>query len=125
MGNGSCHRVILVCGLSLACLPALWGCKVVRKWFSPADEIELSSIETLDADESLDRQGLGIRLLVVDDTNYDAPRALRAYPSLGDERVASAWSRWGFRAVEVPVGDIDPLLAGLRPVLKCPSACKI
>lgn len=108
--------MIVACGLSLACLPALWGCKVVRKWFAPADEIELSSIETLDADESLDRQGLGIRLLVVDDTNYDAPRALRAYPALRDDRVASAWSRWGFRAVEVPIGDIDPLLAGLRPV---------
>lgn len=116
MGDQTRHRVILACGLALACLPALSGCKAVRKWLAPADAIELTPSESVDSSESTDRQGLGIRLLVVDDTNYDAPRALRAYPMVRDERVASQWSRWGYRIVEVPVEDIDPMLAALRPV---------
>lgn len=116
MGNATRHRVILACGLALAFLPALPGCKAVRKWLAPADAIELTPSESPDSSELTDRQGLGIRLLVVDDTNYDAPRALRAYPMVRDERVASQWSRWGYRIVEVPVEDIDPMLSSLRPV---------
>lgn len=108
--------MILTCGLALTAIPALSGCKAVRKWFSPTDQIELGVVETLEEGEALNRQGLGIQLLVVDDTGYDAPRALRAYPPLRDERVESTWARWGFRVVEVPVDDVDPILSSLRTV---------
>ena len=104
------------CAFALACVPALSGCRGSGTWFNPSNEIELNTIETAESSASSDRQGLGIRLLVIDDTNYDAPRALRAYPLLRDERVRESWSRWGFRIVEVPIDDIDPMLDSFRPV---------
>lgn len=116
MGNTARHGVILACGLALVCIPALTGCKSVRKWFAPADAIELNTEETSGSTQSSDRQGLGIQLLVIDDTNYDAPRALRSYPQLRNDRVRESWSRWGFRIVEVPIDDIDPMLDSFRPV---------
>jgi hypothetical protein len=116
MDDRSRHCVLLLCGLTLACAAALPGCKAVRKWFFPSDQIELGTVETLEEGESLERQGLGIQLLVVDDTGYDAPRALRAYPPIGDEAVALSWARWGFRVVQVPVEEVNPILASLRTV---------
>ena len=104
------------CAFALACVPALSGCRGSGTWFNPSNEIELNTIETAESSAPSDRQGLGIRLLVIDDTNYDAPRALRAYPQLRDERVRESWSRWGFRIVEVPIDDIDPVLDSFRPV---------
>lgn len=116
MDKRVCHRVSVACGLVLGLSLALPGCKAVRKWFPPADEIEIAQEQATATPDAVGREGLGVRLLVVDDTDYDAPRALRGYPGLRDESVRSRWARWGFRIVEVPVGDVDAILGSLRPV---------
>lgn len=74
-----------------ACLGAP-GCRMVQRikgWFHPADDIELTQAPAgegvLDRRQAIkeaqfapqsDRQGLEVRLMVVDDTMYDAPRLL-------------------------------------------------
>lgn len=116
MGNHRAIRFVFVCGLSLAASGALPGCKAVRKWFAPADDVGLAESPAVTGTSPLERQGLGVQMLVVDDTDYDAPRALRGYPALRDTAIQSRWSSWGFRIIEVPVGDVEMVLASLRAV---------
>ncbi len=123
------HVLTLVLLTGFACAPA--GCKAVGNWFSPAEEVELGGVSAGSADlrtrvsdaELTDpdaRRGLEVRMLVVDDTNYDAPRMLNAFPvdqaSLIDVRTQGEWARWGFRVVEVPLAQLEDSLAQLRPV---------
>jgi len=109
-------------------LCTLPGCKLVRKWFSPAEQatlgdpnpIERMSDATLSDPDS--RQGLEVRMLVVDDTNYDTARMLNALvtspeaQSQFDEQTLSTWSQWGFRLVAIPLDQLDSSLAALTPV---------
>lgn len=116
MRNNAIIRVALACGLALALSAAPAGCKAVRKWFAPAEGIALGDPDAAPASSPRERQGLGVRLLVVDDTDYDAARSLRGYAPLRDASVQSRWARWGFRVVEVPVGDVEMLISSLRAV---------
>ncbi len=109
-------RVTLACGLALTLSAAPSGCKAVRKWFAPAEGITLGEADAAPVPAPRERQGLGVHLLVVDDTDYDAARALRDYAPLRDASVQSRWARWGFRVVEVPVGDVEMLISSLRAV---------
>jgi|GEM_PF-1459970 len=131
-----------LCVFGLVCAP---GCKVVR-YFFPAEEISLAANEnqgspnTLEGGsfvESGNDRGLEIRMWVVDDTNWDGPRALMPYvqmPDLDsgmdaigadvgsqiespiDAQTIERWKRWGFRLVLVPTDEIDSVLNALRPV---------
>ena len=131
-----------LCVLGLVCAP---GCKVVR-YFFPAEEISLAandatgSPNTLEGGsliESGNDRGLEIRMWVVDDTNWDGPRALRPYVQMPDSdsgmdamgadagpqiespidaQTIERWKRWGFRLVLVPINEIDTVLKALRPV---------
>lgn len=109
-------RVSLACGLAFGLSAAPLGCKAVRKWFAPAEGIALGEPDAAPVSTPRERQGLGVRLLVVDDTDYDAARALRGHAPLRDASVQSRWARWGFRVVEVPVGDVEMLISSLRAV---------
>ncbi len=64
-------------------------------------------------------RGLEVRLWVVDDTHWDAARALSAGLStempIEPERI-ERWSDWGFRIVAIPVDRVDGFLGQLRPV---------
>lgn len=117
------HAVFLALGAALLAAP---GCKVVRKWFSPAEQVELgtpdavSTVNEAALSDPQTRRGLEVRMLVVDDTNYDAPRMLRGFEtgSAGtiDEQTRARWASWGFRIVEVPIDQLDAALATLTPV---------
>ncbi|MBM92897.1 MAG: hypothetical protein CMJ35_15005 [Phycisphaerae bacterium] len=126
MRDGVRHLLFLAVGsLMLSAAP---GCKVVGGWFSPADEAELGDPQptNLVSDASIvnreTRQGLEVRLLVVDDTNYDTARALRGIEAASagsgpvDAQTRALWSRWGFRIVAVPLDQLDTTLGSLRPV---------
>ncbi len=136
--------------VALALLPAapLPGCRLakrVRAWFRPAEEVELARADgeppaPLSGSEAVrassfapegDRSGLEVRLMVVDDTRYDAPRLLEelmrspAAPRDGsapgegeiDEPTRRRWAAWGFRLIPVPAEAVEPLLDALTPVL--------
>lgn len=126
MRDAARHAVLtLLCASVLSAAP---GCKVVRKWFNPAEEAALAEPDpaqrvqdaTLTDPEA--RQGLEVRLLVVDDTNYDAPRMLSAFAQSDetadaiDPSVRRNWSSWGFRFIPVPIGRLDAALEQLTPV---------
>ena len=115
----------------LLCAP---GCKVVG-YFFPSDQIELGSGDAtgFDAPEPIDSvstRGLEVRLWVVDDTDWTAPRLLASlmdHEQTGgqtgeqaNEVISEAdrkqWAQWGMRLLAIPVNEIDGLLAGLRPV---------
>ncbi|MBL4699184.1 MAG: hypothetical protein JKX70_10160, partial [Phycisphaerales bacterium] len=115
------------------------GCKVINYYF-PSSEIELAteSFDQGDAPEpinSVSTRGLEVRLWVVDDTHWAAPRKLLGYlhpqgddefnnessvSSLGANTLTQAinpqWAQWGFRFVAVPIGEVDEFLGALRPV---------
>ena len=120
------HVVLwLLCACVLCAAP---GCRVVRKWFSPAQEAALADPDPIERvqDATLSdpdaRQGLEVRLLVVDDTNYDAPRVLNAFAQQSDSTdvidptLARIWSEWGFRFIPVPIERLDEALGKLTPV---------
>lgn len=102
------------------------GCKAVRKFFSPADQVELGSADPVSTmnqatlSDPQSRRGLEVRMLVVDDTNYDAPRLLRNFDSQTasgfDAQTRARWEDWGFRLVEVPMNQLEPMLSELTPV---------
>lgn len=115
----------LLCACVLCAAP---GCRVVRGWFSPAQEAALADPDPIERvqDATLSdpdaRQGLEVRLLVVDDTNYDAPRVLDAFAPQSDSAdvieptLARTWSAWGFRFIPVPIERLDEALDKLTPV---------
>ena len=122
------HAVLPVCVLGLLGMP---GCRVMKKWFNPADDAELvdtgvgsgnalTTVQDAQLSDPETRQGLEVRLLVVDDTLYDAPRALFGLPvpeaSAVDPQTRDTWARWGFRMVEVPVEELGSVLGSMRPV---------
>ena len=117
-------RQLVLLGLASAILITP-SCKAVGKWFAPAEQTEIPDAPTIASESQLAdpeaRQGLEVRMLVVDDTDYDAPRALRPFiqPS-GDTsvepRVRDAWESWGLRLIEVPVDQLDSTLAAMRVV---------
>jgi hypothetical protein len=91
------------------------GCKHITK----SDDVSTEGIEIIDAESNVassDRRGIDVQLMVVDDTDYDTPRALHTHQGLQDDLVRSRWAQWGFRLVEVPRSDIESLLGSLRPV---------
>lgn len=117
----------IVVSCLVAVLLSVPGCKAVRKWFSPADQVELAPLDTRSAltqttlSDPQARRGLEVRMLVVDDTGYDAPRLLRDFergstPNAIDPATRERWADWGFRIVEVPVDQLDTALSSLRPV---------
>lgn len=117
------HAVLLSLGVVLV---GASGCKAVRKWLSPAEGVELASpdaVSTVNEATLSDpqaRRGLEVRMLVVDDTDYDAPRLLRAFDALPASAIGvdvqERWARWGFRVVEIPVDQLDSTLGSLTPV---------
>ncbi|MFG0247223.1 MAG: hypothetical protein ACF8MF_14355 [Phycisphaerales bacterium JB052] len=126
MRDGVRHVVLLAIGSVLLC--AVPGCKAVGKWFNPADEAELGESQPFEyvSDASLSdpdtRLGLEVRLLVVDDTDYDTARVLREINASGisqgwvDPDTRALWSKWGFRLIAVPLDRLDSALATLTPV---------
>tara|TARA_R110002072_G_scaffold42064_9_gene117838 strand:+ start:133340 stop:134449 length:1110 start_codon:yes stop_codon:yes gene_type:complete len=107
----------------------------VVRYFFPAEEISLaanenqSSPNTIEGGsliESGNDRGLEIRMWVVDDTNWDGPRALMPFVQMPgadlqiesplDAQTVERWQGWGFRLVLVPTDEIDTVLNALRPV---------
>jgi len=133
MRDGLRHAVLVM--LSVGVLSAAPGCKVVRKWFSPAEEAALAEPDpaqrvqdaTLTDPEA--RQGLEVRLLIVDDTNHDAPRILSAFADRSgssdaiDTTIRRTWSAWGFRFIPVPIDQLDATLEQLTPAPTARTAC--
>lgn len=122
MRDAARHAVVLTLASALLAAP---GCRVVRKWFAPAEQVELSDAPTIASESQLAdpdaRQGIEVRMLVVDDTDYDAPRALRPFVGEGVEHsveasTREAWAAWGLRLIEVPVDQLDATLARMRVV---------
>ncbi len=118
------HLALLI-GL-VGCVCALGACNRGREKSDGADRVELdeqsiaSRVRSSELSDPQTRQGLGVRLLVVDDTGYDAPRALRAFedppsPTI-DERTRERWAGWGFRLIEVPMDRLDETLGSMRAV---------
>jgi len=111
--------------LLMVCAP---GCKVFRYYF-PSDEIELAqdqprASQPLPPISTDTDRGLEVRLWVVDDTEWSAPRALLPFVNelisgdqgTPDESLRSQWADWGFRIVALPIGRMDGFLDSLRPV---------
>ncbi|MEX0876182.1 MAG: hypothetical protein WD114_01875 [Phycisphaerales bacterium] len=122
---------LAVAVLLASAIAGLPGCRVIKKWFNPADEVELTGERAGPAVASSspgtgDRQGLEVRLLVVDDTRYDAPRLLNELSGGDDganedgEGIDAAtrqrWGAWGLRLVSIPRESVDSMLGELRPV---------
>ena len=122
MRDAARHAVLLAIASAMLAAP---GCNGVRKWFAPAEQVELSDGASIASESQLAdpdaRQGIEVRMLVVDDTDYDAPRALRPFvgalaESSVDESTREVWSSWGLRLIEVPIDQLDATLAKLRVV---------
>jgi hypothetical protein len=125
MRSAARHGVFLLAAGALLCAP---GCKAVRKWFSPAEQVELSpgdpfsTVKDATLSDPESRRGLEVRMLVVDDTDYDAPRMLRSMLAQAqggpviDQGTRERWSAWGFRMVEIPMSQLDAALGTLTPV---------
>lgn len=96
------------------------GCRLIKKLF-PSEEIELADAQEATLAPQGDRAGLEVRLMVVDDTFYDAPRALRDLglgeaPAPEPEGARQRWRDWGFRLVTIERDEVEGLLASLRGV---------
>jgi hypothetical protein len=119
------HLGACVIVLVLVATMSMPGCRVVRL-FLPSDQIELASDDASPPSpiDSSSTRGLEVRLWVVDDTEYDAPRALadilstegESETSPIDPRAMTQWSDWGFRVIPVPIELIEEFLGSLRPV---------
>ncbi len=126
MREAARHAVVLSLAAGVLCAP---GCKAVRTWFNPAEQVELggagdpvSTVNKAALSDPQSRRGLEVRLLVVDDTDYDAPRMLRAFESESasletiDQETRQRWDSWGLRMVQVPIEQLDAALDSLTPV---------
>ena len=133
MSNRTSHFVRLGLLAVMAAGVVVPGCRAIDRiklWLNPSDEIELTGepavrvdpveVSASARDRAPERLGLEVRMMVVDDTGYDAPRLLSELESVGnaeiDDQTRSSWERWGFRMIEVPLEQLDPLLDALTPI---------